>query len=83
MNKFSYEVNGYYYDAEITVKTNDVSVAIQELYKFKEDALRADIIDGFTGEVLVAINDKELEYATELWQLVLIGYKKIMDMELD
>lgn len=74
MNNYSYEITGFYYDAEVTIKTNSVNLAIEEFLKFKGEALRGHIIDGFTGEVLVSFVENTIDYVTELWEYAIKGY---------
>lgn len=68
-----YNVIATYDNAEITVKTNDLEVAINELMTRYDDDVPVDLIDGYTGEVLVSTNTEE-PYATDEWNLILLGW---------
>ena len=68
-----YNVIATYDNAEITVKTNDLEVAINELMARYDDDIPVDLIDGYTGEVLVSTNTEE-PYATDEWNLILLGW---------
>ena len=68
-----YNVIATYDNAEITVKTNDLEIAITELMERCNDDVPVDLIDGYTGEVLVSTNTEE-PYATEEWSLILLGW---------
>lgn len=68
-----YEVNALYGHTEITVKTNDIDVAIANLLKFTEDGAHTNLHDGLTGEIYVITNYDE-DYITEEWSFLILGW---------
>lgn len=76
-----YEVSVFYDNAEvITVKTNDPEIAIMELLRFDVKGVHANVIDGYTGEVLAIVNHPE-QFATPEFSLMVMGFLFKMEQE--
>lgn len=72
---YNYNVSATYPNARVIVETNDVGIAIEEFFERVEDGAFVDIINGFTGEVLVhCVEDPEQTFATDEWELMLLGW---------
>ena len=72
-NTSAYYVNANYDDCTITVATNSADTAICALMEHAENGAPVDVIDGFTGEVLVTANHDE-PYITEEWVMMILGW---------
>jgi hypothetical protein len=73
MNQFQYVVTLYTADFEQEVRTNDPRIAIQTALDFAGTGCHVDVINGFTGEVLVCANHPE-PYMQEDFNLMVLGY---------
>ena len=74
MKTFRYHVNAYFNQAETTLRTNDIRIAIREFFDYIEDDVQCDITDGTTGEVLAIANNPDMEnYTTEEMALMMLG----------
>lgn len=75
MKTFHYHVNSYFENAEATLRTNDVHIAIKEFFAYLEDDVHCNIVDGTTGEVLAIANCPDMEnYTTDEMALMMLGY---------
>jgi hypothetical protein len=73
MTKFTYCVIATYEDTEFSLKTNDPDHAIRFLFEHTEDGAQVDVINNFTGEILLR-NTPEEVHMTREWSLMLIGW---------
>ena len=77
-----YEVSVFYPDAEVTVKTNDPEIAVLEILRADANGIHANVIDGYTGEVLALVNSPDGErYCTEEFSLMTLGFLFKMKQE--
>ena len=74
MTNYLYNVNAKYENAEVEIRTNDLDIAIEKFFAFVEDGVPVDIINGFTGEVLVIANNGENNWIVPEWDLMLLGW---------
>lgn len=76
MKNFNYNVNSYFADGcEMTFRTNNVNDAIGAFFENVENGVHCDIVNGFTGEVLVIANSPEGDdFATDEMALMMVGY---------
>ena len=70
---YHYNVNAYFDNAETTLKTNDIKTALDEFFECVEEGVHCDIMDGFTGEILVSANTDE-PWITDEMSLMMLGY---------
>jgi hypothetical protein len=70
---FLYTVNVYYGDRITSIRTNEVNLVCEELLSKAEEKVEFDLIDNFTGEILVDYTDGE-NYMTPEWSLIVVGY---------
>jgi hypothetical protein len=70
---FLYTVNVYYGDRITSIRTNEVNLVCEELLSKAEEKVEFDLIDNFTGEILVDYTDGE-NYMTPEWSLIIVGY---------
>ena len=70
---YRYNVNAYFDNAETTLKTNDIKTALDEFFECVEEGVHCDIMDGFTGEILVSANTDE-PWITDEMSLMMLGY---------
>ena len=68
-----YVISVFYDDAEVTVKTNDVEIAILEMLKADKTGNHAHVCDGETGEVLALVNHPD-QFATDEFALMTLGF---------
>ena len=69
-----YVVESFFDDAKVTVETNDPEVAILEIIQRDMAGVHAHVLDGFTGEVLVIVNNPSGEnYSTQEFALMTLG----------
>lgn len=72
-----YNVIANYDNAKVTVETNEVDVAITDFMNRVENGVAVDIVDGFTGEVLVYANHFDCEeptYVTDEMSLMILDW---------
>ena len=76
MKDFNYNVNSYFADGtEMTLRTNNVRDAIEAFFENVENGVHCNIVNGFTGEVLVLCGNPEAEdFATDEMALMMVGY---------
>lgn len=75
-----YVISVFYDDAEVTVKTNDVEIAILEMLKADRDGNHAHVCDGDSGEVLALVNHPD-QFATPEFGLMVLGFLSKLEME--
>jgi hypothetical protein len=68
-----YTVIAEYDNAEVTVKTNEINVALETLFSHQEEGAKVMLTDGFTGEIYVTANDGE-NYIVEEWSYLILGW---------
>ena len=74
MKTMLYYINAYLKNGtEITVKTNDIDIALREFFRYTNQGEHTDLVDGFTGEVYIISNTDE-PYITEQWALTVLGW---------
>lgn len=75
MKNFCYNVNTYCENEELTYRTNDIHHALDDFFESVNEGVHADIVNGYTGEVLAIVNNPECEdYATDEMALMMAGY---------
>lgn len=76
MMNFKYHVTVYAEGDEITLRTNNITTALDAFFSSVEDGTHANIVDGTTGEVLAITNapGDEPNYATEEMCLMMLGH---------
>lgn len=76
MMNFKYHVTVYAEGDEITLRTNNITTALDAFFSSIEDGTHANIVDGTTGEVLAITNapGDEPNYATEEMCLMMLGH---------
>lgn len=75
MKNFCYNVNTYGENEELTYRTNDIHHALDDFFESVNEGVHADIVNGYTGEVLAIVNNPEGEnYATDEMALMMAGY---------
>lgn len=73
MKNYNYNVNIYAKD-EVTLRTNDVRVALDSFLTHGAMGLHCDLLNGYTGEVLATVNCPDCEdYATDETMLMIKG----------
>lgn len=70
---YTYYVIANYNDAEVTVATNDIEVAILSLMEHS-DATLVTVNNGFTGEVLASVSTDAEPYFEDAFGLACFGY---------
>ena len=70
---YTYSVITYYENGKNTLETNDINVVLTALVDAAEAEIRFDVVDNYTGEVLVNYTDGE-NYMTPEWSLIVVGY---------
>ena len=68
-----YTIIAEYENAEVTVKTNEINVALETLFEHQEEGAKVTLTDGFTGEIYVTANDGE-NYIVEEWSYLILGW---------
>lgn len=68
-----YIISVFYDDAEVTVKTNDVEIAILEMLRADSTGNHAHVQDGETGEVLALVNHPD-QFMTAEFSLMVLGF---------
>ena len=72
---FNYEVTTYAEGSEVVLRTNSIENALTEIFQCAEEGLHANIINGYTGEVLAIVNHPEGEdFATDEMALMMVGF---------
>ena len=72
---FNYEVTTYAEDNEVVLRTNSIGDALAAIFQCAEDGLHANIINGYTGEVLAIVNHPDGEdFATDEMALMMAGF---------
>ena len=75
MKNYSYNVNVYSENEEITHRTNNIKSALDNFLNQVAAGVHTDIINGFTGEVLAIANCPEADnYVTEEMALMIVGH---------
>ena len=70
----NYNVNAKYPNAKISVETNDLHIALKDFWDSVVNAEEVDIINGFTGEVLVHIDSNPKNtWIVDEWEMILLG----------
>ena len=70
--------------ASYDCSTCDIDVALHQFFHSAQSNLPTRIVDGYTGEVYVVINDDHMEnYITDEWRYILIGYLAHNEMGFD
>jgi hypothetical protein len=73
MKNYNYNVNIYAED-EVTLRTNDVHVALDSFLTHGAMGLHCDLLNGYTGEVLAIVNCPDCEnHATDEIMLMIQG----------
>lgn len=70
---YTYYIIANYNDAEVTVATNDIEVAILSLMEHS-DATLVTVSNGFTGEVLASVSVDSAPYFEDAFSLACFGY---------
>lgn len=79
-----YNVSTTTENATYECSTNDINIALTEFFFSAEGNLPTRIVDGYTGEVYVAINEEGMEnHITDEWRYILIGYLAHNEMGFD
>lgn len=73
IGNFLYTVNVYCEDRTISIRTNEVNLVCEEMLSRAEEEIEFDLIDNFTGEILVDYTDGAT-YMTPEWSLIIAGY---------
>ena len=73
MKQFQYSIIIEDATARITAETNDIDDAISVLMEGVSDGSHCLVVDGFTGEVYVNVNDEE-PWITDEWALMINGW---------
>ena len=68
-----YTVIAEYENAEVTIKTNEINVALETFFEHQGEGVRVTLSDGFTGELYVTANDGE-NYIVEEWTYLILGW---------
>lgn len=64
--------------------TSDINIALHEFFQGAQHSLPTRIVDGYTGEVYVAINEEGMaNHITDEWRYILIGYLAHHEMGFD
>ena len=72
---FQYNVTTHAFDEELTYRTNNPRRAIADFLDGAREGLHMNIVDGYTGEVLVIANHPEGEkHCTDEMSLMILGY---------
>ena len=72
---FNYEVTTYAEDNEVVLRTNSIGDALAAIFQCAEDGLHANIVNGYTGEVLAIVNHPDGEdFATDEMALMMAGF---------
>lgn len=70
----NYNVSAKYSNAKVFVETNDLHIALEDFWNKVDDAEEVDIINGFTGEVLVHVDENpENTWIVDEWEMILLG----------
>lgn len=70
---YAYTVTAYYDNAQATIQTSNVEVAIATLMHHAEAGVRVEVTDNYTGELYVLANVEEPHITTE-WALMINGW---------
>lgn len=70
---YTYYIIANYNDAEVTVATNDIEVAILSFMEHS-DATLVTVSNGFTGEVLASVSTDSAPYFEDAFGLACFGY---------
>ena len=73
MMTFNYSVIAHYENCVLTLQTVSAEQAIAFLFEHTETGAEVDILDNYTGEVLVS-NSLTNTYITEEWTLMILGW---------
>lgn len=68
-----YTVIAEYENAKVAVETNEINIALEELFDHQEKGAKVMLVDGVTGEVCVTVNDGE-NYIVEEWSYLILGW---------
>lgn len=71
-----YNVYARFNDEELVLNTNDISSALKFADHQSSGVNRAevDVVDGFTGEVYLSLNQGEGDFIVDEWVYILMGY---------
>ena len=70
--------------ADYECSISNISIALQHFFLSAQRNLPTRIVDGYTGEVYVAINEEGMEnHITDEWRYILIGYLAYNEMGFD
>lgn len=73
MTSYAYTVTAYYDNAQATIQTSDIEIAISTLMHHAEEGVRVEVTDNYTGELYVLVNVEEPLITTE-WALMVNGW---------
>ena len=75
---YSYSTVAHFNDSELTVSTNDIYLAIDSAVKFLSDKeVAVDLVNGFTGELLMYRDVDGDYYFTDEMRLMFAGFLRI------
>lgn len=70
----NYNVSAKYTNAKVFVETNDLHIALEDFWNKVDEAEEVDIINGFTGEILVHVDgNPENTWIVDEWEMILLG----------
>jgi hypothetical protein len=72
MSEYNYVVNAYYGNAQATLQTNDLQVAVNEMMEHAQGGVHCDLVNGQTGEVLAIANHPEQFCALDIAEAFLV-----------
>lgn len=71
---FTYNLNLYFKDRTVEIKTNDIYVLMDSFYD-TDDAIGILLVNGVTGEVLFRMNENNNDvYSTDEFSLICLGW---------
>ena len=71
---FTYNLNLYFKDRTVEIKTNDIFVLMDSFYG-TDDAIGILLVNGITGEVLFRMNENNNDvYCTDEFSLLCLGW---------
>ena len=75
---YSYSTVAHFNNSELTVSTNDIYLAIDSAVKFLSDKeVAVDLVNGFTGELLMYRDVDGDYYFTDEMRLMFAGFLRI------
>ena len=72
MSDYNYVVNAYYGNAQATLQTNDLQIAVNEMMEHAQGGVHCDLVNGQTGEVLAIANHPEQFCALDIAEAFLV-----------